>query len=101
MDTLFENLSLGLLEDREVNRNLISQYGNYIEIFVNTTVEECEKRDPKGLYALARESVIKDFTGISSPFEEPENPEIIIESGLPIKDCIDLIFDYLKDKNLL
>jgi sulfate adenylyltransferase len=67
--------------DRKVNRNLIENVGGrYIEIFVNTPLEICEKRDVKGLYKLAREGKIKQFTGISDPFEEPENPEVEITS---------------------
>ena len=66
-------------EDRLANRKLIESIGGkYIEIWVNTPLEICEKRDVKGLYKLAREGKIKEFTGISDPFEEPTNPELII-----------------------
>lgn len=67
--------------DRRANRELISKVGGYIEIYVNTSLEICEERDAKGLYKLARRGVIKEFTGISDPYEAPENPEIIIDSG--------------------
>ena len=67
--------------DRVFNKELISSYGGYIEIFVSTPLEVCEERDSKGLYALARKGVIKEFTGISDPYEEPENPDIIIDSS--------------------
>ena len=67
--------------DRNFNKQLISKYGGYIEVFVSTPLEVCEKRDSKGLYALARKGVIKEFTGISDPYEEPENPDIIIDSS--------------------
>jgi sulfate adenylyltransferase len=67
--------------DRKFNRQLITNYGGYIEIFVNTPIEKCEERDVKGLYKLAREGVIKEFTGISDPYEEPKSPEIIINSS--------------------
>ncbi|MCF7801132.1 MAG: bifunctional sulfate adenylyltransferase/adenylylsulfate kinase [Candidatus Marinimicrobia bacterium] len=67
-------------EDRRLNRELISHYGGYIEIFVNTPLEECEKRDVKGLYAKARKGLIKEFTGISDPYEEPENPEMVVDT---------------------
>ena len=61
-------------DDREYNRKLIESIGGkYIEIWVDTPLEECEKRDVKGLYKLAREGKIKEFTGISDPFEEPVN----------------------------
>ena len=57
-------------EDRLYNREKISAYGNYFEIMVDTSLEECERRDVKGLYSLARKGIIKNFTGISDPFEE-------------------------------
>ena len=65
--------------DRRVNRELISPLGGYIEIYVNTPMEKCEERDVKGLYELARKGVIKEFTGISDPYEEPVDSEIIID----------------------
>lgn len=66
-------------EDRLINRSLIeSNGGKYCEIWMNTPLEECEKRDVKGLYKLAREGKIKQFTGISDPFEEPTKPDYII-----------------------
>ena len=68
-------------KDRTYNRKLISKEGGYIEIFVNTPLEKCEERDSKGLYALAREGKIKEFTGISDPYEEPKNAEIVIDSS--------------------
>ena len=66
-------------KDREINRKSIEDLGGkYIEIFVNTPIEICEKRDVKELYKMARLGKIKQFTGISDPFEEPENPDIEI-----------------------
>ena len=67
--------------DRRANRNLISKHSGFIEVYVNTSLEKCEERDAKGLYALAREGIIKQFTGISDPYEVPENPEIVINSS--------------------
>ena len=84
-----------LKKDREINRNLISQVGNYIEIYVDTSIENCEKRDVKGLYSLARKGLIKDFTGISSPFEQPENPELVISDNLTIEESVSKIINYL------
>lgn len=66
--------------DRQIVREMISHYGGFIEVHVNTSLEVCERRDVKGLYAKAREGIIKEFTGISDPYEEPENAEIIINS---------------------
>jgi sulfate adenylyltransferase len=66
--------------DRQVVRKIISHYGGFIEVFVNTSLEVCERRDVKGLYAKARQGILKEFTGISDPYEEPENAEIVINS---------------------
>jgi len=68
-------------EDRRFNRELISNEGGFIEIFVNTPLKKCEERDSKGLYALAREGKIKEFTGISDPYEEPKDAEIVVNSS--------------------
>lgn len=62
--------------DREYNREVVSNNGKYVEIYVDTDLTECEHRDVKGLYRLAREGKIKGFTGISDPFENPENIEL-------------------------
>ncbi len=66
--------------DRKINRESISKVGSFIEIFVNTSLEKCEERDSKGLYKLARKGMIKEFTGISDPYEEPKNPDIVVNS---------------------
>ena len=68
-------------EDRRFNRELISSLGGYIEVFVDTPLAVCEERDVKGLYAKARQGIIKEFTGISDPYEAPENAEIVINSS--------------------
>ncbi|MFC3192759.1 bifunctional sulfate adenylyltransferase/adenylylsulfate kinase [Marinicella sediminis] len=65
---------------REEVRNMIEPLGGFLEIHVSTPLEECERRDRKGLYALARQGVIKEFTGISDPYEVPENPEMDINT---------------------
>ena len=59
----------------------IEQYGSFIEIYVSTPLEVCEQRDRKGLYAKARKGIIPEFTGISDPYEEPQNPEIRIDTS--------------------
>ena len=81
--------------DRQVNRELISKVGGYLEIFVNTPIEKCEQRDSKGLYKLAREGKIKEFTGISDPYEVPKNAEIVINSDGEIlpEELVDMIFN--------
>jgi sulfate adenylyltransferase len=84
--------------DRRVNRELISRLGGYVEIHVNTSLEKCEERDAKGLYRLAREGVIKEFTGISDPYEVPENAEITIDSGdTPPEILVDELFEKIKE----
>jgi len=83
-------------EDRDFNRNLISQFGNYVEIFVDTPIKVCEERDTKGLYLKAYKGIIKEFTGISSPFETPENPEMVLDGNKTIEDNLNLIISYLQ-----
>ncbi|RMF84539.1 MAG: adenylyl-sulfate kinase, partial [Nitrospinota bacterium] len=70
---------------REV-REMISQYGGFIEVYVATPLEVCESRDRKGLYAKARAGLIKDFTGIDDPYEPPENPEVIVDTSVMSAD---------------
>jgi sulfate adenylyltransferase len=83
--------------DRRVNRELISPLGGFIEVFVNTSLAVCEERDVKGLYALARKGVIKEFTGISDPYEEPTDAEIVIDSsGRSPEVLVEEIFEQIK-----
>ncbi len=65
---------------RRAVRQMIEQYGAFLEVHVATSLEECERRDRKGLYKLAREGKIKEFTGISDPYEVPENPELRVQT---------------------
>jgi sulfate adenylyltransferase len=81
-------------EERTCNRKLISQYGEYNEIYVKTNINICEERDCKGLYKLARLGKIKQFTGIDDPFEEPKTCEYILDGTLSIDDNIKLIYKY-------
>ena len=74
-------------EDRRYNRELISKYGRYLEIFVNTPIEECERRDIKGLYKMSREGTLKEFTGVSDPFEIPIFSDLVLDFA-PIEDQI-------------
>lgn len=67
-------------EDRRFNRELISRYGGYIEVFVDAPVEVCEQRDVKGLYRKARAGLLKGFTGVDDPYETPSRPEVVIQS---------------------
>lgn len=74
----------------------------FVEVFVDIPVEEAEKRDPKGLYKKARAGEIKDFTGISAPYEAPEAPEIHIRSDkMSVEESVMTIVKYLAEKGLL
>jgi len=64
---------------RNFCRELVGE-GRFVEIYAKASLETCEKRDPKGLYKKAREGLIKDFTGINAPYEEPENPELVVDT---------------------
>ena len=87
--------------DRKQIRDLINQ-DEFIEIFIDTPIDICESRDPKGLYKKARDGEIANFTGISSPYEAPENPEIDIKSGeISIEECVNEIINYLEQNNYL
>jgi adenylylsulfate kinase len=87
-----------LIEHRESIKSIVGS-DNFIEIFVNTPIEECEKRDVKGLYAKARKGEIKDFTGIDAPYEIPLSPNIEINTiQLSVEKAVEKIFDYLTDK---
>lgn len=89
------------LEDRQIVRDLV-KVDEFIEIYVDVSLEVCEKRDPKGLYKKARAGEIDNFTGISSPYEEPKNPEIKIQNDkIEIEKNIDKIILYLKENNYL
>ncbi len=86
---------------REV-RQMISQYGGFIEIHVATSLEVCEGRDRKGLYAKARAGIIKEFTGISDPYEAPENPELRIDTdGLTVEEAAQRVFLYLEQQGYI
>ena len=85
-------------EIRAMARNIIGE-NDFIEIFLNPPLEVCEQRDTKGLYKKARAGVIKDFTGISSPFEAPKHPDLEIDTSVvSIKDSVDLIFSNIIDR---
>ncbi|MDG5787204.1 adenylyl-sulfate kinase [Evansella sp. AB-P1] len=88
-------------DDRQIVREMVDK-DEFIEIYVKCTVDECERRDTKGLYEKARKGEIKEFTGISAPYEVPENPEIVIESDQQrIEDSVDKVLIYLVDKGYI
>jgi len=87
--------------DRDQVRALFED-GEFIEVFVQCPIEECERRDPKQLYAKARRGEIKDFTGIDSPYEAPELPEITLHSDqVTVEEAVGQVFAYLKEKNII
>ncbi len=89
-------------ESRDINRSLIKQYGNYIEIFVATPLSECERRDVKGLYAKARAGELKGFTGIDDPYEEPVNSELIIDTtNISPDEAVQEVILYLEKQGLI
>jgi adenylylsulfate kinase len=94
--------------DRQLARDLHADTKNvdsplpFIEVYVDISVEEAEKRDPKGLYKKARAGEIKEFTGISAPYEAPEKPEIHIDSAnTSVEEAVVIITKYLAEKGLL
>ncbi|MHC0038562.1 adenylyl-sulfate kinase [Pseudoneobacillus sp. C159] len=88
-------------EDRELVRNLFAA-DEFIEIYVKCPIDVCEVRDPKGLYKKARKGEIADFTGISSPYEKPIRPEIVIETHkTTVENAVTEILAYLKEKKIL
>ncbi|ADY73984.1 Adenylyl-sulfate kinase [Desulfurobacterium thermolithotrophum DSM 11699] len=87
--------------DRDFVRNLVAE-GDFIEVYVKCPLEVCEKRDPKGLYKKARAGIIKNFTGIDDPYEEPLNPEVVVETDkMGVNECVEKIIDYLQSRKLL
>lgn len=85
-------------EDRDRVRSLVPD-GDFIEIYCKCSVTTCEERDVKGLYKRARTGEIKEFTGISSPYEEPENPELVIDTERHSLDtCVQKVIAYLQQQ---
>ena len=85
-------------EDRDAVRKLLNN-GEFIEVYVKCPLDVCEERDTKGLYKKARAGEVKDFTGISSPYEEPLNPELTIDSSkLTVEESTRIVLNYLEEK---
>jgi len=86
------------IKDRENIRSIVGKE-NFIEIYINTSLEECERRDVKGLYKKARAGEIKNMTGISAPYEAPTNPDLeIITDNQTIEASVKTILDYIIEK---
>lgn len=87
---------------RRAVREMIEQYGAFVEVHVATSIEECERRDRKGLYKLAREGKIKEFTGISDPYEAPETPELRVETeNAEVDNCAHQVILKLEGMGLI
>ena len=87
--------------DRAKARSLVDS-GDFVEIYCSADLQTCEKRDTKGLYAKARSGEVKDFTGISSPYEEPKDPELRIDTGLiELDTCVETVINKLVDMNII
>ncbi len=88
-------------EERELVKKLVGA-DRYVEVYVDCPVEECEKRDVKGLYAKARKGEISNFTGISSPFEIPENPDVAVKTAeLSVEEGVEKIMKVIENKLLV
>lgn len=87
--------------DREMVRSIFAR-GEFIEVYLDASLETCEKRDPKGLYKKAREGKIAEFTGIDSPYEVPTSPEVIVKSDKQsVEHELEMVIKTLVERNLL
>lgn len=89
--------------DRGSARKLAeAEHDAFIEVFVDCPIDVCEQRDPKGIYKKARAGIIRDFTGISAPYEPPEKPEVHLQTNLlTVGECVHAIMDYLMRHNYI
>jgi len=87
--------------DRLRARQLLES-GDFFEVYCRCPLEVCESRDAKGIYQRARAGMIRDFTGISSPYEEPERPELVIDTGsTPLELCVDQVISHLHSRGII
>lgn len=88
-------------EDRQLARDLAGS-DDFVEVFADASLDSCEERDPKGLYKKARAGQIPEFTGISAPYEAPENPELHIRTDQhSVEECVEMVLSYLREKKLI
>ena len=88
-------------KDRQLVKTILPA-GTFLEIFVDCPLEICEKRDPKGLYVKARKGVIRDFTGVNSPYEEPSEPDLVVHTDqLSVKESAGLVINLLQVNGIL
>ncbi|AJO24852.1 adenylyl-sulfate kinase [Weizmannia coagulans] len=87
--------------DRDMVRELVED-NEFVEIYVNCPLEECEQRDPKGLYKKARNGEIQNFTGIDAPYEAPEHPELVVETDKqPLEQAVGQVIRFLEEKGYI
>jgi adenylylsulfate kinase len=87
--------------DRDIARKL-NKEGEFLEVYCRCSLDECERRDTKGLYKKARAGQIPEFTGISAPYEEPEKPELVLDTDQePVKESAAKVIAYLEDKGIV
>jgi len=88
-------------KDRELVKSKFDKE-EFIEVYVKCPPEVCELRDPKGLYKKARQGLIKGYTGVDAPYEEPENPDLVIDTTkLSVPEAVELLYDYIKKRGWL
>lgn len=88
-------------KDRDAARQLLGD-GRFVEVYVKASVDICEKRDPKGLYKKAKNGEIKEFTGVSAPYEEPLKPEIVLDADtMTIEEEVQAVLDYLREQQII
>jgi bifunctional enzyme CysN/CysC len=88
-------------EDRDRVRSLLPD-GRFHEVYVNCDIETCKERDPKGLYEKAESGEIKNFTGISAPYEPPADPELVIDTdALSVEACVEAVIEHLEETGLI
>lgn len=76
--------------------------GDFVEVYCSCPLEICERRDVKGIYQRARAGVVRDFTGISSPYDEPAEPELIVNTGsFPLGRCVDQVISYMRQHGII
>ena len=87
--------------DRQLVRDILPE-GQFVEVFMDASLDVCKRRDPKGMYAKAERGEIKQFTGIDSPYEAPLHPEVRIDAGwLTVPESMNLLLGYLHDRGIL
>ncbi len=87
---------------RDFRQYAREEIGEFIEVFVDTSLEECIKRDPKGLYKLALDGKIQDLTGLQDPYEQPEDPELVIPTEeVTVEEAADMVMDQLRARAYL